>query len=137
MLLNGSGDDIDGINFLLKADNLHALSGNERRELEDFVGRRAWVVAGIGNPERFARLLQSADIQPDVVPVPDHGRVSLEQLRHRQPQPILMTEKDAVKYGDNSVADCWYLPVTVVFDPSDQEELLRKVNNVLTRCEQN
>jgi tetraacyldisaccharide 4'-kinase len=132
----------------LHADKFQALStvdgkgeAVKQRELQDFAGRRVWMVAGIGNPERFARLLRSADIQTDVVPVPDHGRVSLEQLRHRQPQPILMTEKDAVKYsdfadGEASVPDCWYLPVEVVFDTADQEAILAKVNQVLNKFEQ-
>ncbi len=133
VLLNGPGSEIAGVAFELQPGKLQSLSGGDQRELHEFAGRRVWMVAGIGNPGRFEAVLRAADIQVDAVAVPDHGRVSLESLRHQQPQPILMTEKDAVKYrgGANVPEDCWYLPVEVVFDSADQEAILTSVSKQL------
>jgi tetraacyldisaccharide 4'-kinase len=128
VLLNGAGSEIAGLNFFLKAGSLKSVGGAGVAELADFAGRRVWAVAGIGNPGRFSRLLETAGIQVDLVPVPDHGRVSLASLRRQHPQPILMTEKDAVKYADNTIKDCWYLPVEACFTDADAQQLLDILN---------
>jgi tetraacyldisaccharide 4'-kinase len=132
VLLNGAGAPVPGIRFDLEPRRLVAVPGGERRDLTDFAGCRVWMVAGIGNPARFEALLNAADIRTDAVPVPDHGRVSLESLHRRQPQPILMTAKDAIKYRDNRVENCWYLPVTVVFDPDDEARIVNAVSDMLS-----
>ena len=132
VLLNGSGSELPGLHFYLKAGGLKSVGGEGVAELSDFEGRRVWSVAGIGNPERFSRLLENAGIQVDAVPVPDHGIVSLASLRQQHPQPILMTEKDAVKYRDNKTEDCWYLPVEACFTDADARSLLELINTRLT-----
>ena len=50
-----------------------------------------------------------------------------------RPQPILMTEKDAVKYRDNPPADAWFVPVRVEFDPADAAKLLELVGTRINR----
>ena len=82
-----------------------------------------WSVAGIGHPERFARTLEEAGIEAVAVNVPDHGVTSLEQLRERHSWPILMTEKDAVKYPDMTIKDVWYIPVEVRMSGDAQRAL--------------
>ncbi len=124
---------INGCEFNLQYGCLRALTGDAECELSEFAGRRVWMVAGIGNPDRFARILRAASIQVDWVTIPDHGHVSLAQLRKQQSQPILMTEKDAVKYTALTIEDCWYLPVQAQFAVEDHEQILECVQNVMQK----
>ncbi len=99
--------------FTLVPGRVHAILGGRERDLEAFRGERVWAVAGIGNPHRFYALLAGFGIDVQPVAVADHGRVDLEQLVAECGQPILMTEKDSVKYLKTSVADAWCVPVDV------------------------
>ena len=59
-----------------------------------------------------------------VLPVPDHGRVSLAELQASDRRPVLMTEKDAVKYVGLCDQDVWYVPVHVEIASKDVESML-------------
>ncbi len=87
-------------------------------------------IAGIGDPERFMQMLRTLGFDPEAVPVPDHGRLDLEQLRQSTTLPIVMTEKDAVKYRNSRVASAWSLPVTVEISASVRERILAVVDRL-------
>jgi tetraacyldisaccharide 4'-kinase len=82
---------------------------------------RAWVdaagqglvyaVAGIGNPERFFRTLESLDIPIQRRAFPDHHEYTARDFFGFEGARIIMTEKDAVKCRHLDLADAWYLPV--------------------------
>jgi len=110
---NGPADEISAHVFTLAPLKARALSGVRERGLEAFRGQRVWAVAGIGNPDRFHSLLANAGIGVEPVTVADHGMADLDRLVARHAWPILMTEKDAVKYPDTSVTDAWSVPVDV------------------------
>jgi len=116
LLINGEPDPERGYGFLLQPGKLKSLDGQRELSLNEFSGRRVWAVAGIGNPARFAQTLSKAGIETTLVALPDHGVTDLAGLRDKAEQPIIMTEKDAVKYPGATVADTWYLPVS--FAPS-------------------
>ncbi len=97
--------------FELRPERARSLVDAAERELAAFRGCTVWAVAGIGNPDRFYAMLAERGIEADPVPVSDHGVVSLEVLSARRAQPILMTEKDAVKYPAPVTVDAWYVPV--------------------------
>lgn len=124
VVLNGDSAVVAGMVFHLEHADLCSLSDDASRPLTEFAGQRVWAVAGIGNPERFSLLLENAGMVVDSVAVPDHGIVDLAELQARRPQPILMTEKDAVKYRSVGVSGAWYLPVEASFAPADKEKLL-------------
>ena len=87
--------------FVLQSviSGLRALDGSVACALDALRGQRVRVVAGIGNPARFYAQLAEAGLEVLPVPVPDHGRVDLELLGGESKVPIVMTEKDAVKYS--------------------------------------
>jgi tetraacyldisaccharide 4'-kinase len=58
---------------------------------------RVHAVAGIGNPERFFTTLCKQGFVIITHPFPDHHRFSAEDINFKDPLPVLMTEKDAVK----------------------------------------
>ncbi|GMW05513.1 MAG: tetraacyldisaccharide 4'-kinase [Gammaproteobacteria bacterium] len=117
--------------FRLKAGDALALNRRERRALQVFSGEKAWAVAGIGNPERFYAQLRACGIVPVPVAVPDHGRVDLTRLREQADWPILMTEKDAVKYSGYRDVAAWYLPVEVEMPQTVEEAIMHRVRGAL------
>lgn len=132
VLINGCGDKFSGLTFELVPGEARALHGKQRRSLGKFSGRRVWAVAGIGNPERFYALLGSFDIDFEAVAVADHGVVDLEKLASRHDWPILMTEKDAVKYPGQEIPDAWWVPVEVRMTDDAKTALTGKLQSVMT-----
>ncbi|MDH3688156.1 MAG: tetraacyldisaccharide 4'-kinase [Gammaproteobacteria bacterium] len=82
-----------------------------------FAGEAVHAVAGIGNPERFFSQLRQlgVKIQPHVFP--DHHRFRPEDLGIAGKDPIVITEKDAVKCEAFASARHWFLEVEVCPDP--------------------
>jgi tetraacyldisaccharide 4'-kinase len=122
--------DIEARTFTLRPNRVRSVTGDDERDLSDFDGQRVWAVAGIGNPERFLRMLRDHGILPQQVDVPDHGSVALDALRARETWPILMTAKDAVKYRTRAVADAWYVPVDLVMRPVDERALTDRLQEI-------
>jgi tetraacyldisaccharide 4'-kinase len=113
--------------FALHGDKAVALRGDQTRNLRDFAGVDVWAVAGVGHPQRFHDALRAAGLRPVPVPVRDHGTTDLGLLRATSPRPILMTEKDAVKYADCPVADAWYVPVSLQMDADDDASAFGRI----------
>lgn len=87
-------------------------------------------IAGIGNPERFFNLLRTAGVRlQECVPFADHQPYRLEDLASLTTgaQPLLMTEKDAVKCRRFAKPNWWYLPVEVEFADGVGEALFEKI----------
>ena len=68
-------------------------------------------VAGIGHPERFASTLKEMGFEPDLHAKNDHEALSIGDLRFKDQRPIIITEKDAVKYNDAVPDNLWVLEV--------------------------
>ena len=75
-------------------------------------------IAGIGNPQRFFNTL--SDLGYIVIPHPfsDHHQYAPKDLLFNDDNPIIMTEKDAIKCSIFAQKNHWYLPVTAVI-PAD------------------
>lgn len=86
-------------------------------------GSRVHALAGIGHPPRFfSTLTEQGFILERQLALGDHQAVTPAQLAELTDAPLLVTEKDAVKWpgGHN---DCWYLPVDARL-PTEFEHLL-------------
>lgn len=105
----------------LAGDRAYAVGGQAEVALADL--RRVHAVAGIGHPQRFFRALESWGLEVLAHPFPDHHRYSVEDLRFDSDDPVVMTEKDAVKCERLGCSGLWYVPVRAVVD----EELARRV----------
>jgi tetraacyldisaccharide 4'-kinase len=131
VVVNGPVDRVAGFQFHLEHQGFIALDGLARAAVGDFVGQRVWAVAGIGNPQRFYRELHAAGIHVDETDVADHGNTDIVGLRRLRAQPVLMTEKDAVKYHQQHCDDAWYMPVTAAFAPEAAASILSLVKTCL------
>lgn len=80
------------------------------------MGNRLQAVTGLGNPERFFNLLETLSYQVERYPFPDHhsfSRTDFESLNLDEFQPIVMTEKDAVKCEEFAKPNFWTLKVVL------------------------
>ncbi|AOR65019.1 tetraacyldisaccharide 4'-kinase [Pectobacterium wasabiae] len=94
-------------------------------------------MAGIGHPPRFFATLRDAGVSiAREVAFADHQSyqpAQLESLTQDAAQPLLMTEKDAVKCRAFAKDNWWYLPVDAVLAEPHGTQLLDKLENVINR----
>jgi tetraacyldisaccharide 4'-kinase len=81
-------------------------------------------VAGIGNPARFFALLRELGAVPTEHAFSDHHAFTARDLAFGADQPIVMTEKDAVKCAALAGPRTWYLPVAAELAAADGAKLL-------------
>lgn len=127
VLLNGPGSGLSGEEFHFELGEAVRLGGGERRALASFRGQRVKVLAGIGNPARFFAALEAEGLQLETVPAADHERLDERTLAALEPGPLLMTEKDAVKYEARSSLEAWYVPGRAVIAPRVVEWIVARV----------
>lgn len=127
-------DDYDvsalrGENYdLLLGDPLPVRSGGVRWQS---VNTRVHAVAGIGKPYRFFSQLQEAGYEIIEHTFSDHHEYSEDDLVFNDKLPILMTEKDAVKCRDFSIAGLYYVPATAQFSDQLSGELTAVLKRVM------
>jgi tetraacyldisaccharide 4'-kinase len=92
-------------------------------------GQRLHAVAGIGYPDRFFSLLTSLGLTFVEHPFPDHHRFQPSDLDFGG-EPVILTEKDAVKCVRFGAAHHWVLAVEAQLDAAFGEHLER----CLQRC---
>lgn len=93
--------------------------------LSDWQGREVTAVAGLGNPERFFRMLELAGLKIKRAPFPDHHNFRPDDFISMAGETVLMTEKDAVKCESFASGNLWYLPAYARFDQSVENHLTR------------
>jgi tetraacyldisaccharide 4'-kinase len=131
VVVNGGPKPLDGaLRMRLEAGRAVSVIGGAVRALDAFAGRSVHAVAGIGNPERFFRLLRAHGIEVAGHPLPDHAQLRAADISFADQRPVLMTEKDAVKCAAIAGPHHWYVPVTASFDGGESSVLL----DVVTRA---
>ncbi|MBN3342361.1 tetraacyldisaccharide 4'-kinase [Pectobacterium brasiliense] len=135
VIVNGGTPRTNEIGMTLTAGMaVNLLSGESRplNQLNDVVA-----MAGIGHPPRFFATLRDAGVSiAREVAFADHQSYQPEQLdslTQDATQPLLMTEKDAVKCKAFAQGNWWYLPVDAVLAEPYGTQLLDKLENVLNR----
>lgn len=121
--------DLPPVNFRLQVSAIARLDDSDIRSSAEFAGRTVHALAGIGNPGRFFRLLEMHGI--DVIPHPlgDHARIDERDLDFGDGHEVLMTEKDAVRYRWSDKYNGWYVPVDVLIDDDDAEQMLNRIRH--------
>ncbi|EHD21894.1 MULTISPECIES: tetraacyldisaccharide 4'-kinase [Brenneria] len=97
--------------------------------------QNAVAMAGIGHPQRFFATLRDAGVTISrEVAFADHQGYRLEQLQpltDDERQPLLMTEKDAVKCRAFARRNWWYLPVDATLAEPAAARLLDRLETLL------
>lgn len=112
VVVNGGGFAWPGaLGMTLAPRALVALADGRRLPPRAFAGRRVLGVAAIGHPAQYFLALRELGMEPLERPLPDHAAISAAALEAGAGMPVLMTEKDAVKYRVAAATDAWYLEV--------------------------
>lgn len=99
------------------------------------MGNRVQAVSALGNPQRFYDLLDRLPYQLQTFSFPDHHRFTASDFKERgidEHQPVVMTEKDAVKCRDFAHANYWYLAVDVQLEEKFIESLVDQIKKLST-----
>ncbi len=114
LVRTGAEKDADGAFAMrLRATELVNMKTGERLQPEEWSAPpRVQAVAGIGNPERFCKTLEGYGFVPEIHAFTDHAQYnenSFAAFDHGE--PLIMTEKDAVKCAGFARDNWWYLSV--------------------------
>lgn len=129
VVVNGKADNTQyGMTFRMgRAVNL--CRPQTTRSLKSFVGTPINALAGIGNPDRFYKMLRNLGMIVTEYSFPDHHRYSPKDLQFNDGRPVLMTEKDAVKLKQVNEPNFWYVPVTAVPEDPFSTELINTLRD--------
>ena len=94
-----------------------------------FAGRRVHALAGIGRPERFFDQLRTLGLEVVPHPFADHHAFCAEDLALPPGEPILLTEKDAVKCAPFAPEDTWVFPVRADIPAAAIQPILEKLEH--------
>ncbi len=122
---------ISGDCMKLQLNECVQLNNSGNKLLADFKGQTVHAVAGIGNPNRFFNNLTSLGLKVIEHAYPDHAGYELSDFSFSDQNPILMTEKDAVKCQKLGLDNAWYVPVQAILPDNFMSRvytLLRNMN---------
>ena len=97
------------------------------------MGNRLQAVSALGNPQRFYALLERLPYQVEIFSFPDHHRFTADDFEQEgidMHQPVVMTEKDAVKCRQFAKNNFWYLSVEVNLESQFFERLTEDIRRV-------
>jgi tetraacyldisaccharide 4'-kinase len=97
------------------------------------MGNRLQAVSALGNPQRFYALLERLPYQVEMFSFPDHHRFTADDFEQEgidMHQPVVMTEKDAVKCRQFAKNNFWYLSVEVNLESQLFERLTEDIRRV-------
>jgi tetraacyldisaccharide 4'-kinase len=119
---------VQGYAMTLEGDQLVQMTdARALRPAKSFAGQRMHAVAGIGDPKRFFLQLARFGIKVVPHPFPDHHRFGPRDFDFGDGDPVVMTEKDAVKCKPFVQANFWVFPVSASLDPAFERGLLERL----------
>jgi tetraacyldisaccharide 4'-kinase len=124
--------DVQGFGMVLEGDKLVRFTdARDVRAAKSFAGQRVHAVAGIGDPKRFFLQLARFGLKVVPHPFPDHHAFRAEDFAFGDSDPVVMTEKDAVKckriVAGNPQAQFWVFPVSASLDSAFERWLLERL----------
>jgi tetraacyldisaccharide 4'-kinase len=120
--------DVQGYKMVLEGDQLVRMTdARALRPAKSFAGQRVHAVAGIGDPKRFFLQLARFGIKLVPHPFPDHHAFRAGDFDFGDSDPVVMTEKDAVKCKPFAQAHFWVFPVSAALDPAFERRLMEKL----------
>ena len=124
VVVNGGEPGTGGaLRMRLLATSAVAMKYGTTKPLREFSVQSVHAIAAIGNPQRFFAMLRAIGINVIEHALPDHAKLSIDDISFADDLAVLMTEKDAVKCRDIAGPHHWYVPVSVAFAAGDAEKL--------------
>lgn len=100
------------------------------------MGSKIQAVSAIGNSERFYQLLDKLPYQLEKISFPDHHLFCASDFEDSgidMQQPVVMTEKDAVKCRQFATPNFWYLSVDVKLPQDFLDSLWTRLSTLRAR----
>jgi tetraacyldisaccharide 4'-kinase len=119
------------IELRMRLDAAVSLTSGESRPLTSFAGEPVHALAAIGNPQAFFAMLRAHGLSPDTRVLPDHAVITARDVDFGDAQPVLMTDKDAVKCRAFADSRLWRVPLRVEMSAEHQAALWRVVEEAL------
>jgi subfamily B ATP-binding cassette protein MsbA len=112
----------------LKPVRLVNMTTGDGKPADSLGGKTVHAVVGISHPERFFDTLNSLGMVVIPHEFPDHHAFTIEDVNFDDNIPVVMTEKDAVKFDLPGLPEglYWYLEVEACFDLAKIDALLNK-----------
>ncbi len=131
-IVNGGKAQAQEVQMTLKANTPWPLNQQTPPTIEI---KQIGALAGIGDPQRFYTTLQQLGYQiAFTIDVGDHQLVDLDVLtKMTQYHPVIMTEKDMVKYPKEQLTNCYAVGVEAQLPNSFYESLWQKVTMAQTQ----
>lgn len=127
IIVNGTPAEQREIPMAITADMAINLKTGEQKHLAEFKGQTCHAIAGIGHPMRFFNLLASHGLTTENHSFPDHHVFKAKELNFKDHNPILMTEKDAVKCSEFASDKHWYVSISAHLPDSFFSQLLNLI----------
>lgn len=124
VVVNGEIDEDHEFSMKFIGDMAVNMKTEEQKLLQAFRGVECHALAGIGNPGRFFKLLETAGLTCTTHSFPDHYQFEHDDIEFGDNKPVLMTEKDAVKCTQFAGLHHWYVPVKAVPEPAFGKQFL-------------
>ena len=124
VIVNGEKTEENELSMQLIGDTAVNLVTGAHKSLQQFKCDDCHALAGIGNPERFFKLLEHAGLTCINHSFPDHYQFQRNDVEFADNKHVLMTEKDAVKCQAFAGPQHWFVPVKAVPEPLFSEQLL-------------
>lgn len=114
------------------ANDSHASKDSNGSNNSLLKGAKVCALAGIGDPSRFYKTVTDLGYTVEThLVVGDHGTVELQQLKEMSEKyPILMTEKDMVKYDFSDIKNVYAVPVTAALPDDFYQKLWDRYQQV-------
>jgi tetraacyldisaccharide 4'-kinase len=109
-----------------------SLRSGERRSLNTFREMPLHALAGIGHPDAFFAMLKTHGLTFDTRVLPDHATIRVEDLQFADAQPVLMTDKDAVKCRAFADERLWRVPLQIEVSAEHEARLWSVIQRTLS-----
>ncbi|MCO8050162.1 MULTISPECIES: tetraacyldisaccharide 4'-kinase [Proteus] len=129
IIVNGGVSQGNEISMTLEGDIAVNLKTGEKKPVQQI--KKAVAIAGIGHPPRFFNSLNEKGVELITTKAfSDHSDYSAQELQDLTPnlEPLIMTEKDAVKCQHFAQDNWWYLPVSAELN---SQSVLKQVSNLI------
>ncbi len=123
IVMNGSASvapssSIPSFYFETSGESAYLLTKRDQTQsLTEFRDKRVLAAAGIGEPDRFFRMLRGQGLTLTTLALPDHFDYRQNPFASSDAEFILITEKDAVKCRGLADPRLWVVPLSVRLGP--------------------
>lgn len=106
------------------------MNGHRSKSFDDFLAGEVHAVAGTGNPDRFFDTLRDQGLNIIEHPFDDHHKYTASDFDFDDENPVIMTEKDAVKCQQFAKEHHWYLSIEAKLPEIFEQRIINMLKSI-------